>query len=278
MPLRSDFQTAAFSLLSRRHSHYSTIGGGRLNIIHTNANYSSIGGGYNNTIQNYSIRATIAGGQLNTIQSNAYYAAIGGGFNNLATGGNAVVPGGDYNVAGANSFAAGHRAKATHAGAFVWADSTELDFTTTANNQFLIRANGGVGIGKNNPATALDVNGTVTATAFNPSSDRNLKENFTGVSPAEMLDKVAGLKISRWNFRGDTTTPHVGPMAQDFYAAFGLGTDERHIATVDADGVALAAIQGLNQKLEAKEAEITELKQRLEKLERLINQNNGGAK
>ncbi len=57
-----------------------------------------------------------------------------------------------------------------------------------------------------------------------------------------------------------------------------MGTDERHIATVDADGVALVAIQGLNQKLEAKEAEITDLRQRLEKLERLMNQNNGGVK
>lgn len=57
-----------------------------------------------------------------------------------------------------------------------------------------------------------------------------------------------------------------------------MGTAERHIATVDADGVALVAIQGLNQKLEAKEAEITDLRQRLEKLERLMNQNNGGVK
>jgi len=74
-------------------------------------------------------------------------------------------------------------------------------------------------------------------------------------------------------------------MAQDFYAAFGVGPDDRHIATVDADGVALAAIQGLNEKVEARsqrsedriqmlERENTEVKQRLEKLERLINQKN----
>jgi len=78
-------------------------------------------------------------------------------------------------------------------------------------------------------------------------------------------------------------------MAQDFRTAFGLGTDERHIATVDADGVALAAIQGLNQKLEGrsqlleekleqKETEITELKARMEKLELLMNEKNGGVR
>jgi len=135
--------------------------------------------------------------------------------------------------------------------------------------------NGAVGIGTATPVSALQVVGTVTATAFNPPSDRNLKENFVPVSPREVLDKVAALPISRWNFKDDAATPHVGPMAQDFHAAFGLGTDERHIATVDADGVALAAIQGLNQKLETENAE---LKQRLDRLERMMSERHGGAK
>jgi hypothetical protein len=114
----------------------------------------------------------------------------------------------------------------------------------------------------------------VTATAFNPPSDRNLKENFIPVRPSEILEKVAAIPISRWNFKGDAETPHVGPMAQDFHAAFGLGTDERHIATVDADGVALAAIQGLNQKLEEelakKNAEIDELKRSVAELKEML--------
>jgi len=130
--------------------------------------------------------------------------------------------------------------------------------------------NGRVGIGTPTPVSALQVVGTVTATAFNPPSDRNLKENFALVSPREVLEKVAAMPISRWNFKGDSATPHVGPMAQDFHAAFGLGTDERHIATVDADGVALAAIQGLNQKLEEQCAENAKLKQQLAELQQLV--------
>jgi hypothetical protein len=119
--------------------------------------------------------------------------------------------------------------------------------------------------------------GNCYALSFTPTSDRNAKENFTPVTPESVLDKVISLPITEWNFKTDAGTKHLGPMAQDFYSAFGLGTDDKHIATVDADGVALAAIQGLNQKLEQKGTEITELKSRLEKLERSLNEKNGGA-
>jgi hypothetical protein len=86
---------------------------------------------------------------------------------------------------------------------------------------------------------------------------------------------VVSLPLSEWNFKFAPGETHLGPMAQDFRAAFGLGSDDKHIATVDADGVAFAAIQGLNQKLEEKlelkEAEIRELKLRLDKLERTLS-------
>jgi SMC interacting uncharacterized protein involved in chromosome segregation len=67
---------------------------------------------------------------------------------------------------------------------------------------------------------------------------------------------------------------HLGPMAQDFYAAFAVGMDDKHISMVDADGVALAAIQGLNEKVEQKETEITELKRELDDLKKLVNRIN----
>jgi hypothetical protein len=120
-------------------------------------------------------------------------------------------------------------------------------------------------------------------------SDRNAKENFTAANSREILDKVAALPMATWNYKAQGAgVRHLGPLAQDFHAAFGLGESDRTITSVDADGVALAAIQGLNQKVEAgseraevrtreleqrleqKETEITELKERLEALEKII--------
>jgi hypothetical protein len=117
---------------------------------------------------------------------------------------------------------------------------------------------------------SLRVTNNVYAAGVMLTSDRNAKENFVAVDPGLVLTKVAALPITRWNFKQDSTVLHIGPMAQDFSAAFGVGEDDKHIAVVDEGGVALAAIQGLNQKLEQKETEITELKQRLDALEKLI--------
>ena len=125
--------------------------------------------------------------------------------------------------------------------------------------------------------SGLSVNGT-----FVSSSDRNAKENFKPVDPRAVLDKVAALPLSEWNYKTDTASRHLGPMAQDFYAAFHVGPDDKHIAIVDESGVALAAIQGLNQKVEdlngqlkRRDAENAELKRRLERLEKLIDSKNG---
>ncbi|MDQ6631806.1 MAG: tail fiber domain-containing protein [Verrucomicrobiota bacterium] len=363
---------------------YATIGGGSANTIQTNANFTTIGGGLNNTVQTTAGTSTIGGGQanniqfgasdsgiafgsFNTIQTNAADCTISGGdVNTIGTnaeastiGGGAgntigpnarraTVPGGFLNTAaGSYSFAAGLQAKALHQGAFVWADSQNADFSSAASDQFLIRASGGVGINKNNPATALDINGSetisgtlnfgtatrqmvnfygtgfgmgvqtatlyarsntrfswfingihsdaendpgaggtraMTLTAggltvngtFVSASDRHIKEKFEPLNSREVFDKVVSLPLSKWSYKQDSATRHLGPMAQDFYAAFGVGPDDKHIATVDADGVALAAIQGLNEKLndklKEKDSEIDLLKQRLEKLERIVEQ------
>jgi hypothetical protein len=94
--------------------------------------------------------------------------------------------------------------------------------------------------------------------AWTNASSRTFKEGFAAIDPADVLQRVLALGISRWSYIGSGEGEHVGPMAEDFHAAFGLGHSERQIATVDADGVALAAIQGLNAKLEAENAALRE--------------------
>ncbi|MCF7674058.1 MAG: tail fiber domain-containing protein [Akkermansiaceae bacterium] len=132
---------------------------------------------------------------------------------------------------------------------------------------------GDVGIGTTAPTETLHVVGNILATGtITPSSDRNLKKNFAAVDPGEILEQLAALPIQQWAYRAEAdTVSHVGPMAQDFHSAFHLGANDTTIATVDADGVALAAIQGLNRKLEEKETEIAGLQERILRLERLMD-------
>ena len=104
-------------------------------------------------------------------------------------------------------------------------------------------------------------------------SSRSSKENFTAIDPAALLARIAALPISTWNYReagaGDR---HLGPVAEDFHAAFGLGTSARELAPSDLAGVALAAAQALQQQVAQRDARIGELEQRLARLEALIEQ------
>ncbi|HXR03295.1 MAG TPA: tail fiber domain-containing protein [Verrucomicrobiae bacterium] len=116
----------------------------------------------------------------------------------------------------------------------------------------------------------LNASGVISAQSFVTTSDRNLKEKFTPIDNQEILERVASLPISSWNFKNDPATRHIGPMAQDFYSTFNVGPDDKHIATVDEGGVALAAIQGLNRKLDEKDAELQQLKSQNESLEKRL--------
>ena len=120
--------------------------------------------------------------------------------------------------------------------------------------------------------------------AWSSLSDRNAKVNFNSVDGREILDKIAALPLATWNYKAqDKSIRHLGPTAQDFHTTFGLGENERTITTVDADGVALAAIQGLNQKLEERlaaqqaalqirDARVAALEQELAELKRLVTE------
>jgi|GEM_PF-1654103 len=110
--------------------------------------------------------ATVGGGQQNTASGAG--STIGGGGRNIASGTGATVPGGTLNTAsGNNSIAAGLRAKAVHDGAMVFADNTAADFSSTAANQMLVRANGGVGVNVNAPLAKMHIRGALAATDLN---------------------------------------------------------------------------------------------------------------
>ncbi|HEV2694813.1 MAG TPA: tail fiber domain-containing protein [Verrucomicrobiae bacterium] len=201
-----------------------------------------------------------------------------------ANGQNATALGYFTKANGDNSLAAGYFANATNRGSIILADGTALvAFNSTNNNEFAVRATGGVRL-----VTAVDGGGNPTAgvklfpggTAWATISDQNAKKNFVPVNCAEVLDKLTAVPIQKWNYKweADSSTPNIGPMAQAFKAAFYPGRDDKSITTLEFDGVELAAIEGLNQKLEAQKTENAALKERLEKLEEFINKRTGGAK
>jgi len=246
------------------------------------ASYSTVGGGVSNTVDGFA--ATIGGGESNVASGED--AVVSGGWHNRASGAYSAVPGGVDNVAGGNfSLAAGRQAKASHHGAFVWADSTEAELDSERNDQFRVRANGGVRLDVNNGAWMnvwSDVTGRLLDTStgaflsqggmWTNASGREQKENVVPVDAQQVLLQVARLPIATWNYRAeDPSSRHMGPLAEDF-AVFGLGQDDQHIGTVDADGVSLAAIQGLYQLSQEQAARIAELEERIASLEALLVQ------
>ncbi len=113
-----------------------------------------------NKIRRAAAYSTVSGGYINL--ASQWGSTVSGGEDNTASGLWSTVPGGVNNTAsGPYSFAAGYRANAVTTGSFVWADGIGSPYTSTADNQFLIRASGGVGIGTNNPTSALHVEGEV---------------------------------------------------------------------------------------------------------------------
>ncbi|HMJ66872.1 MAG TPA: tail fiber domain-containing protein, partial [Candidatus Binatia bacterium] len=249
-------------------SIFVTIAGGTLHDVDTLSSYSAIGGGYENNIGSNSIYSTISGGISNVIQPNAPYGTILGGRANAATN---------------QALAAGTRAKAIHTGALVWGDSQNVDIGSTNANSVTMRAAGGYRLFSSIAPTA----GVFLAPgggSWTSISDRNAKENLEPVDTEALLDKVAALPLGTWNYKSQASSVrHIGPMAQDFKSAFGVGETDTGITGVDADGVALAAIQGLNQKVEraehklqqelhAREARIVALENELATLKELVVQ------
>jgi hypothetical protein len=245
------------------------IGGGMLNAIANSrpgagSRYAAIAGGLGNTISaavdNGAEYGAIAGGIHNSLSGIA--ATIGGGYANVSSGEFATVPGGERDLAaGIGSFAAGVNAQAIGAGTFAWSDGDgSLALKASKPYQFVARASGGYVLYSNAGQTA-GVQLTAGSGTWGSLSDRSMKTDVVTLDDNSVLAKVAALPVSEWSYLSEHGVRHVGPMAQDFYAAFHVGADDRHITSIDEDGVALAAIKALhaeNRNLQAQNRSLRE--------------------
>jgi hypothetical protein len=175
-------------------------------------------------------------------------------------------------ASGPNSWALGAYASTNgHGGSFVFGDAstfgTATVVTATMDNQFVVRAQR-FWLGSNSNVTATAGRLIETSTGafltsggtWTNSSDSAKKAGFQDVDGDEVLAKLTAMPIRTWNYRSeDPTVRHMGPTAQDFRAAFGLGDGDKAIATVDADGVSLAAIQALIRRVGQLEAQVADL-------------------
>ncbi len=149
---------------------------------------------------------------------------------------------------------------------------------TNTNNEWSINAHDSdfriTPAGAATVAMTVFPNGNVTiAGTLTQNSDRNSKENFRPLDHKALLQKIAELDITEWNFKAENeAVRHIGPMAQDFHQVFGLGEREDRIAPLDTSGVALAAVQGLQQEIAERDRRIADLEARLQRLDALTQQ------
>ncbi|AGN01422.1 hypothetical protein L593_07385 [Salinarchaeum sp. Harcht-Bsk1] len=239
----------------------ATIAGGITN--DASGRQTAIGGGNGNTAN--SLQATISGGRDNTASGEG--ATVGGGVLNEASGDYAVVPGGEANSAAApHSFAGGTHASATHEGAFIWSDTSSGGLTTLNPDEFAVLASGGTFFFSNAGATT-GVELSSGSGSWSSASSRTLKSDVEPVAGEDVLERVTDLEISRWSYDSQPGVRHMGPMSEEFHEAFGLGDDEEQISTVDADGVAFAAIQGLAERNEETTERVETTSDRIDELE-----------
>ncbi len=216
-------------------------------------------------------------------KSTGFYSTSMGYFS-TASGNTSLASGGNVTASGNNSTAIGYYAS-TNAmfGSCVITDaSTTTVLNSSVMHQMSMRFSGGYRLYSNNVYTA-GVQVSAGGGSWTSISDRRLKENFRKVSNEELLQKIAALPITNWNYKSQPASQrHIGPMAQDFYAAFqldGEGADTT-INTMDIIGVNMAAIQALEKRtqrinnIEKENAqlkdELVELKARLKRLESLL--------
>ncbi|MCP4440445.1 MAG: hypothetical protein GY810_15990 [Aureispira sp.] len=271
---------------------WATVAGGANNRIGTNADYTVIGAGQNN--QANGTHSVLGGGSGNIINGAAAFlgagsanynngsssflgagfscgisgntAVICGGSNNLASADQTFVGGGISNVAnGTRSVNLGsYTNNNSNGGCFIFGDnSTAIPTQNTAANQFMVRAAGGT-IFYSNAALTSGVQLAAGGGAWAAVSDVNKKENFQKVDGEEVLAKIANMDIQEWNYiTQEDAIRHMGPTAQDFHTAFGLGESDTTITTVDIDGVNLLAVQTLEKRTQELKNQNTNLQTQL---------------
>ena len=263
---------------------HGVIGGGEGCTIGTSSHHAVVGGGLNNAIGSYAAFNAIGGGELNSVGSNAQYSTVVGGYiNRLQNTWYSTIAGGRGNVVGDMSdscfiaggyqngisnnasyaFVAGRGARALHPGAFVWGGSQTGQVVSTAGDQVTFRCEGGVRfVNSDGTLSAAWAPGALSWTFV---SDRAAKENIEPVDANDILEKVLALPINQWNYTGYSQR-HIGPMAQDFHAAFPLNENDRTIDSGDLPGIALAAIQSLAADDSRQTAQIASQKTEIESL------------
>jgi hypothetical protein len=277
----------------------ATVGGGGGNTAGGlgSAPAATVGGGENNGAKGP--HATVGGGENNTAAGQ--YTTVGGGLNNTAGKFTATVGGGQSNTASEDfgTVPGGGFGAAEETSSFVWNDSTGYhsipntssdglssnkavdDEPVTGANTFSVSATGGVRFitgSASNPNVTYIPN---ESAGWTTTSSRAVKTNIDPVDPEDALAGVEEMEVTTWEYDNDgdgAGTTHIGPMAGDFHEAFDVGSSDEHINSINADGVAFAAIQGLSAKLDETQAaldgaraELDERDEHIEKLERDID-------
>jgi hypothetical protein len=241
---------------------YGSIGGGQWNIAR--GSQSTVAGGANNTCDGVS--STIGGGYYNVATSVG--STVCGGISNVANGPYSFIAGGIANSATNYAFAAGYGARATNQGAFVW--SSQVMTLSTNSYSFTVRAPGGVRFmtSTKNVGAILAPN----ATAWSVLSDKNIKDNFKPIDEKKILRQLKQMPVTAWNYKFDPKRQYIGPTAQDFKAAFGLGNDDKSINSLDASGVTLAAVKGMGQEVDELRSELKRKDLKIQALEKKLNE------
>ncbi|MEO8415487.1 MAG: tail fiber domain-containing protein [Ginsengibacter sp.] len=220
-------------------------------------------GGYNTAGGHQSLSA-LTNGSFNTAFGNDALQSNMFGSNNTAIGADADVLSGSLS----NATAIGSNAKVSTSNTMAFGDGLVNQWVfgrSTTSSPGLPPVNRALEVGTNGTngnGAYLTKGGTWTNT-----SSRIKKEGFLNVNATDLLQKISQLSIQKWKYKG-TDEYHIGPVAEDFYQLFGLGTDDKGISTVDPAGIALAAIKEQQQIIEKQSKLINELQKRIDALEK----------